>query len=143
MAEPKTKPTDASVEEYLNNISEEGVRNDCWKINDLMEKATGSKARMWGTSIVGYGSYHYKYSSGTEADWPLIGFSPRKQNLTLYVIAGFETCNELLSKLGKHTSSKSCLYIKKLSDVNLSILSSLIENCVTYMKATYPPGKIE
>lgn len=119
MAEPKTKLTNASVADYLNASNDEQVRQDCWTIADIMEAATKAKPRMWGRDIVGLGSYRYVYVSGREADWPLIAFSPRKQNITLYIVDDFEPYGDLLAKLGKHTRGKVCLYIKRLTDVNL------------------------
>src|ERR1051325_3728832 len=102
MAEPKTKPTAASVKEFLNQIPDKERRADCFAIAKIMEEITGSKPKMWGPSIVGFGSYHYKYASGREGDWPVTGFSPRKKDLTLYLMMGFEKYPELMEKLGKH-----------------------------------------
>ena len=138
MAELKTKPTAVSVESFLNAIQDEHVRNDCWTIVDIMQKATCAEPRMWGASIVGFGSYHYKYASGREADWMLTGFSPRKQNITLYLMGGFDNHSELLAQLGKHSCAKSCLYIKRLSDVHLPTLRKLVKASVQYMIKTYP-----
>jgi hypothetical protein len=138
MAELKTKPTAASVESFLKAIQDEQVRNDCWTIVDIMQKATKAKPQMWGAGIVGFGSYHYKYASGREADWMLTGFSPRKQNITLYLMGGFDNHSELLAQLGKHSCAKSCLYIKRLSDVHLPTLRKLVKSSVQYMKKTYP-----
>ncbi len=140
MAELKTKITDVPIKDFLDTVTDEQVRQDCWKIAELMEAATQSKGRMWGTSIVGFGSYHYKSISGQEGDWPRIGFSPRKQNLTLYLMGGFENSSELLSKLGKHKTSKGCLYIKRLSDVQIPVLVQLIDATMQYMNKTYPPN---
>src|SRR5258707_9511157 len=109
MAELKTKLNQASVADFLNAIHEEHIRQDCWAIVDIMQEATHAKPQMWGASIVGFGSYHYKYASGREGDWMLIGFSPRKQNITLYIMAGFEQYDEMLARLGKHACGKSCL----------------------------------
>lgn len=138
MAELKTKPTTVSVESFLNSIQDEQVRNDCRTIVDIMQKATCAEPRMWGASIVGFGSYHYKYASGREGDWMLTGFSPRKQNITLYLMGGFDDHSELLAQLGKHTCAKSCLYIKRLSDVHLPTLRKLVKASVQYMIKTYP-----
>ena len=137
MAELKTKLTDASVTDYLNAIENERVRQDCFTILEIMRDATKAKPQMWGESIVGFGTYHYVYASGREGDWPLIGFSPRKQNITIYIMAGFEQYEELLSGLGKHTRTKSCLYIKRLSDIHLPILKKLIQASVDHMIATH------
>jgi hypothetical protein len=135
MAELKTKLTDASVTEYLNAIEKEQVRQDCYVILELMQDATKAKPMMWGDSIVGFGTYHYVYASGREGDWPIIGFSPRKQNITLYIMAGFEQYQDLLAGLGKHTTAKSCLYIKRLSDIDLPTLKKLIQASVDDMNA--------
>lgn len=134
MAELKTQQTEESVEKFLNTINDAGRREDCYKVAKLMEEATGSKPKMWGESIVGFGSYHYKGASGREGDWLLIGFSPRKQNLTLYIMAGFDGYSELMKKLGKHSSAKSCLYIKRLDDIHLPTLKKLIRESVKMMK---------
>jgi hypothetical protein len=127
MAEAKTKPTNHSVEEFLNKIPEPERRADCFAVAKMLEEITGEKPKMWGPSIVGFGSYHYKYASGREGDWPMTGFSPRKKDLTLYLMMGFEKHGELMEKLGKHSSSKSCLYIKRLSDVHVPTLKKLIK----------------
>jgi hypothetical protein len=137
MAELKTKLTDASVTDYLNAIENEQVRQDCFIILEIMQDATKTKPQMWGDSIVGFGTYHYVYASGREGDWPIIGFSPRKQNITLYIMAGFEQYEELLAGLGKHTHAKSCLYIKRLSDIHLPTLKNLIQASVDHMIATH------
>jgi uncharacterized protein DUF1801 len=127
MAEPKTKPTNESVKDFLNKISDEARRADCFAVAKIMEEISGEKPKMWGPSIVGFGSYHYKYASGREGDWPMMGFSPRKKDLTLYIMMGFEKHANLMGKLGKHTNSKSCLYIKRLSDVHIPTLKKLIK----------------
>jgi hypothetical protein len=130
MAEPKTKETAASVEDFFGGIADEKVRADSEKISALMEKATGARPKMWGASIVGFGSQHLKYESGREIDSMEIGFSPRKQNLTLYLTCDGEWDEDLLSKLGKHKLGKCCLYFKRLSDVDETVLEKLIENSV-------------
>ncbi len=114
MRENKTKENDASVEGLLNQIEAPMKREDCFKILDLMKSVTGEEPKMWGTSIVGFGNYHYKYASGREGDFMTVGFSPRKQNITIYIIAGFKRFEELMAKLGKYKTGKSCLYIKNL-----------------------------
>lgn len=134
MAEPKTKPTKQSIASFFKSLPDPQLRQDCLTITKLMEEATGSKPRMWGPAIVGFGSQHYKYASGREGDWPVIGFSPRKQNLTLYIMSGFDGQAELLKKLGKHTATGSCLYIKRLSDVDLPTLKKLIRASVKKKK---------
>ena len=127
MAEMKTKPTGQSVAEFLNEVSDEERRADCFQVAKIMEEITGEKPKMWGPSIVGFGSYHYKYASGREGDWPEMGFSPRKKDLTLYIMVGFEKHADLMEKLGKHSTSKSCLYIKRLSDIHIPTLKKLIK----------------
>ena len=127
MAEPKTKPTTASVKEFLNQISDKERRDDCFTVAKIMEEITGDKPKMWGPSIVGFGTFHYKYASGREGDWPVAAFSPRKKDLTLYLTPGFERHTEMMQKLGKHSTGKSCLYIKRLSDIHLPTLKKLIK----------------
>lgn len=138
MAELKTKLTGASVDAFLHTVEPAAKRQDALTILALMQEVTGEAAQMWGESIVGFGSYHYKYASGREADWMLVGFSPRKQNLTLYIMAGFAQYDELLARLGKHSTGSSCLYIKKLQDIDLNVLRELIQQSVAHMKATNP-----
>lgn len=137
MAEQKTKPTQQSIESFLDNLADEKVRDDCYALAKLMKKITGSAPRMWGTSIVGFGRYHYKYESGHEGETCLTGFSPRKQNITVYVMPGFARHGDLLKKLGKHKAGKGCLYIKRLDDIDINVLESLIENSVNYLKTKY------
>jgi len=137
MAEQKTKPTGVSVSDFLDKVENEQVRDDCRKLVKLMKKITGYPPKMWGPSIVGFGSYHYKYESGHEGDACLTGFSPRKGNLTLYVMAGTQL-ESLLKKLGKHKASKACLYIKKLEDVDMNVLEKIIAGSVDYVKKKYP-----
>ena len=128
MAEAKTKPTKASVDKFIKSVTDAQTRKDCFTISELMKKATGAEPQMWGSSIVGFGTRHYRYASGREGDWPIIGFSPRKQNLTLYLMMyGLDDRDELLKKLGKHSLGKGCLYIKRLSEVNLPTLKKLIQ----------------
>jgi uncharacterized protein DUF1801 len=134
MAELKTKPTNASVKEFLNQIADEERRKDCFAVAKMMEEITGSKPKMWGPSIVGFGTYHYKYASGREGDWPITGFSPRKKDLTLYIMMGFEKSPELMKQLGKHSTSKSCLYIKRLSDIHVPTLKKLIQQSVKQLR---------
>ena len=135
MAELKTKLTDASVGDFLAAYPEE-TRKDCLEIAKMMKSATKAEPKMWGTSIVGFGSYHYKSErSRQEGDWFLTGFSPRKQNLTIYIMSGFERYPDQLKKLGKHSLGKGCLYIKRLSDVDKKVLKELITESVKVMKA--------
>jgi hypothetical protein len=126
----KTKPTGDSVADFLNKIPDAERREDCFAIAKLMEEVTGHKPKMWGPSIVGFGSYHYKYDSGREGDWMVTGFSPRKKDLTLYIMMGFEKHQDLMKQLGKHSTGKSCLYIKRLSDIHLPTLKKLIKTSV-------------
>jgi hypothetical protein len=134
MAELKTKPTQASVKEFLNQIPDNERRDDCIAVAKIMEEITGDKPKMWGPSIVGFGTYHYKYASGREGDWPITGFSPRKKDLTLYIMMGFENHPELMKQLGKHSTGKSCLYIKRLSDIHVPTLKKLIKRSVKQLQ---------
>ena len=135
MAELKTKKNEASVEGFLNSITDEQRRADCFAVAELMKKVTKAAPKMWGTSIVGFGEYHYKYASGHEGDSCLVGFASRKEALVLYLMMGRdETFNELLSQLGKYKSGKGCLYIKKLADVDLKVLQALIKCSLTNTK---------
>ena len=125
MAELKTKLTNASVDKFLKGVKDEQTRADCYQIIEMMNKATKAEPKMWGTSIIGFGNIHLKYESGRELDWFPIGFSPRKQNITLYLMGGQEQ-EEQLGKLGKYSTGKGCLYIKKLADVDIKVLNKLI-----------------
>jgi hypothetical protein len=134
MAELKTKPTDQSVQTFLESIEDEKKRQDSFTLLQLMQETTGQKPVMWGDSIVGFGNYRYKSpATGREGDWFLAGFSPRKQNLTLYLMGGFKQYESLMEKLGKYTTGKSCLYIKKLADINLETLKELIKQSNEYL----------
>jgi hypothetical protein len=136
MSELKTKVNNASVKDFLNSVENEQIRKDCFEISKMMENITKAKPKMWGASIVGFGSYHYIGKSGREGDWMLTGFSPRKQNLTLYLMGGFDSVNNLLKKLGKYkTSAGSCLYIKKLDDVDKKVLKELVIASVKKIKS--------
>ncbi|MEJ2159157.1 MAG: DUF1801 domain-containing protein [Chromatiales bacterium] len=137
MATQKTRETAASVEEFLNGIENRTRREDGLAMLDLMREVTGEEARMWGSSIVGFGIYHYVYESGREGDAMLTGFSPRKQNLAIYVMPGFSAYDSLLDKLGKHKTGKSCLYINKLADVDLKVLRTLVRRSVQVMRKKY------
>ncbi|MEM7432064.1 MAG: DUF1801 domain-containing protein [Pseudomonadota bacterium] len=138
MAELKTKPNKASVTEFMASIDDPKKRADAKKVAAMMRAATGKRAKMWGSTIVGYGSYHYKYASGREGDFMITGFSPRKANLTVYIMPGFKTFAPLMKKLGKYTTGKSCLYIKKLDDVDEKVLKKLIADSVKWMRKEYP-----
>lgn len=137
MAELKTRPNESSVAEFLNTVSDTKKRADCGTILYLMRDITRAEPKMWGGSIVGFGNYHYKYESGREGDWFLTGFSPRKQNITIYIMASFDRYDELMQKLGKYKTGKSCLYINKLEDVNLGILKELIQKSVEHLSKKY------
>ena len=130
MAELKTKPNEASVEEYLNSIAPEQKQVDCRQIYDWMKEIVGEDGIMWGTSIVGFGNYHYKYKSGREGDWFLTGFAARKQAITIYSMTYLDRMEEILNRLGKYKTGKGCLYIKKLEDVDTEVLKELIVACV-------------
>lgn len=137
MATLKTAPTDASVEAFLGTVEDEARRDDCRTVLDLMQRVTGEPPQMWGDSIVGFGSYHYVYDSGREGDWFLTGFSPRKRSLTLYIMAGFDRYDELMERLGKHKTGKSCLYVNRLSDIDMDVLEELVRQSVEHMRKTY------
>jgi hypothetical protein len=134
VAELKTKKTEASVEDFLAGITPEKKRKDAIAVCDLMRKVTKSEPKMWGTSIVGFGSYHYKYESGHEGDSCIVGFSPRKASLTLYIMPGLANYDALLSKLGKFKTGKSCLYINTLDDIDVPTLREIIKTAVADMK---------
>ncbi len=137
MAELKTKPTKLEVETFLNGIPDETKRRDCNTVLKLMKKITKSEPRMWGSTIVGFGEYHYKYASGHEGDCFVAGFSPRKDALTLYIMPGFGKHAALMKKLGKHKTGKSCLYVKRLEDIDMKVLEQLIQDSVAAMAKTY------
>ena len=132
MAGLKTTPNDGSVEAFLDGVADDRKRRDSYTVLSLMQEATEAEPQMWGDSIVGFGSYHYKYKSGREGDWFQVGFSPRKQNLTLYLMSGFDQYDVLLNKLGKFKTGKSCLYIKRIEDIDLATLKELIERSVEH-----------
>lgn len=142
MAEQKTKPTGASVERFLNGLDEER-RRDGFALVEIMKRATNAEPTMWGGAIVGFGTYHYKYASGHEGDCCIAGFSPRKQNWTLYLMPGIDWASPLLGKLGKHSAGKGCLYIKRLADVDVPTLEALIARSVSQIRATYPAAPSE
>jgi hypothetical protein len=134
MAENKTKPTRVSVTAFLNKIKDPQLRDDCLAINKMMQTVTKKKPVMWGSSIIGFGTYHYVYESGREGDFMVIGFSPRKQNISLYLMGGLHKVQDELSRLGKHKTGKGCLYIKSLGDVNKAVLKNIIEKSFNGMK---------
>ncbi|KXK52359.1 MAG: DUF1801 domain-containing protein [Anaerolineae bacterium] len=138
MAEIKTKPTVESVHAFLESVANERKRADAFAILDLMQEITGEQPVMWGSSIVGFGTYHYQYASGREGDWMRTGFSPRAQSLTLYIMAGFDEYDTLLGKLGKYKIGKSCLYINKLADIDMDVLRELVRRSYEHMHKTNP-----
>lgn len=137
MTTPKTLKNDASVEAFLEAIPHPTRKKDGVALYRLMNNLTNEVPKMWGTSIIGYGEYHYIYASGREGDWPMIGFSPRKQNLSVYIMPGFSIIEDLLPILGKHKTSKACLYINKLADVDIEVLTQIIERSITHMRDNY------
>lgn len=137
MAENKTRATTASVTEFIKSIDDKQMRADVRKVAAMMRRATGKRARMWGTSMVGYGTYHYRYASGREGDYMITGFSPRKRALTVYIMPGFSSFSKLMAKLGKYKTGKSCLYIKRLADVDETVLERLIDGSVELMRKKY------
>ena len=139
MSELKTVRTDESVEAFIGSIENDTRRENSIKLLNIFSRATGMKPALWGTSIVGYGQYHYKSDRSTqEGDWPLVAFSPRKQNLTLYIMPGFDGYETLLEKLGKHKTSVSCLYINKLADVDEEVLAQIITKSLVEMRRQFP-----
>jgi hypothetical protein len=137
MAELKTQPTDHSVRDFIAAIENEDRRRDCQAVLEIMQEATGERPRIWGSGMVGFGSYHYKYASGREGDWFLTGFAPRKNDLTLYIMPGFDRFEALMKRLGKHKTGKSCLYIKRLSDIDPAVLKELVADSVAHMRQQY------
>ena len=140
MAEPKTKKTDKFAADFFASLKDEQVRKDCKTISAIMQAATKEKPVMWGSSIVGYGHHRSIYASGKESNWMLVAFSPRKQNIVLYLMLGHNRQEHLLAKLGKHSSSKGCLYIKRLSDVHLPTLKKLVSAAVRERRKTHLPA---
>lgn len=137
MAENKTRATNASVKQFLLGIEDRQQRRDLKKIAAMMRRATGKRARMWGPGIVGYGSYHYRYESGREGDFLITGYAPRKQAMAIYILPGFARFGKLMDKLGTYKTGKSCLYIKRLADVDEKVLEQLIRDAVNYMRKHY------
>ena len=138
MAKNKTTATTYNVIHFINTVENEVKRNDAFELLKIMQEVTGFEPKMWGTSIIGFGSYHYKYSSGHEGDAPLVGFSPRKDAISLYLYASFENKDELLSKFGKHKAGKGCVYVKKITDIDVKILRLMISTSVNELKILYP-----
>lgn len=130
---PKTQPTGESVAAFLDAVADPQRRADCKVVAAMMKKATGVAPKMWGASLVGFGAYRYRYDSGREGDWPVVAFAPRKTDLTVYIMPGFDRYAGLLGRLGKHKTGKSCLYLKRLADVDTAVLGELIEASVAAM----------
>ncbi|GAA4855950.1 DUF1801 domain-containing protein [Luteimonas vadosa] len=138
MAELKTKPGTESVAAFIDAVEDEGKRKDCKALVAMMRKATGCKPVLWGGAMVGFDRYRYRYDSGREGEWFIVGFAPRKQTLSVYIMPGFEAFSELRAKLGKHSTGRSCLYIKRLADVDMDVLEALIEASVVVMRTRHP-----
>lgn len=137
MAELKTTLNDGSVDDFIDTVQDPVRRDDCVKIIRIMQDVTGEPPKMWGASIVGFGSYHYKYASGREGDWFLTGFSPRKKDFTLYIMSGFKKSGALMNKLGKYKTGKACLYIKSMTDINEDVLKELIGESIEHLNNLY------
>lgn len=137
MSDPKTRPTGLSVTDFLDAVDDETKRADAYRVLELMSDITGEEPEMWGPSIVGFGSYHFKYASGREGDWMVTGFSPRKTALTLYIMSGFRRHDELMEQLGSFKTGKSCLYIKRLDDIDLDVLRELISASVEHIRNSH------
>ena len=140
MAELKTKKNDASVAAFLNAVEKDQKRADAWTILEMMKEITGDEPAMWGDSIVGFGTYHYHYATGREGDWMVVGFSPRKRNLSLYIMSGFREFEELLAKLGKHKTGVGCLYINKLGDIDMDVLREIVTKSVAVLRQNNAPS---
>lgn len=138
MYEVKTKETDSSVIEFIENVENPKKREDAFQLLDIFTETTGFQAKMWGPSIIGFGAYHYKYPSGHEGEAPLVGFSPRKAKISLYFATGDTAREELLKDFGKHTAGKACVYINKVTDIDIEVLKGLINQSVRFLKETYP-----
>jgi hypothetical protein len=138
MYELKTKETDNSVIEFIENVDSPKKREDAYRLLDIFTETTGFQAKMWGPSIIGFGSYHYKYASGHEGDAPLVGFSPRKAKISLYLTTNERVRDDLLKELGKHTTGKMCVYVNKVADIDVEVLKEFIVESVNFLKETYP-----
>ncbi|RID83707.1 DUF1801 domain-containing protein [Peribacillus asahii] len=138
MYELKTKENDNSVIEFIETVESPKKREDAYRLLDIFTETTGFQAKMWGPSIIGFGSYHYKYKSGHEGDAPLVGFSPRKAKISLYFATGDTKREELLKGFGKHTTGKACVYINKVTDIDVDVLKALIHQSVKFLKEHYP-----
>ena len=140
MSDNKTVPHDGSVTEFLSAVENDRRREDAFALLEIMREETGEEPVLWGPSIVGFGSYHYRYATGREGDFLATGFSPRKQNLVVYLMSGFDGFPELMGRLGRHSTGKSCLYLNRLGDVNEEVLRELIRRSVSHVKSRYPEG---
>jgi hypothetical protein len=138
MSDLKTRKNEGDVRAFIASVENDRRRADAFTLLDLMQDALGEAPALWGDSIIGFGSYHYQYDSGREGDMPLVGFSPRKQNLAVYIMAGFDQYDALLDKLGKHKTGKACLYINKLADVDQDVLIELVKRSAKHMARTNP-----
>ncbi|WP_060210105.1 DUF1801 domain-containing protein [Sporosarcina koreensis] len=138
MYEQKTKETDTSVIEFIEAVDNPKKREDAYRLLDIFTETSGYEAKMWGPSIIGFGSYHYVYKTGHEGDAPLVGFSPRKAKVSLYFAPGDDEREVLLAKFGKHTTGKACVYINKVNDIDIDVLQQLIKQSITFLKKTYP-----
>ncbi|WP_316845647.1 DUF1801 domain-containing protein [Pedobacter psychrodurus] len=138
MAQNKTTENDLSVSDFINTVTDETKRKDCFELSAMITGKTGFTAKMWGTAIVGFGSYHYKYESGREGDAPLVGFSPRQNAIALYFSSQFKDRDALLAKFGKHKTAKACVYVKKLSDIDVEVLKEMVVNSVERISSLYP-----
>lgn len=132
------KETDANVVEFIESVENPKKQEDAYQLLQIFEETTGYEAKMWGPSIIGFGSYHYKYASGHEGDAPIVGFSPRKAKISLYVGTGQPEQEELLQRFGKHTTGKACIYINKIADIDIDVLKELIHSCMAFIRKTYP-----
>lgn len=137
MYEQKTKETDNSVVEFIEQVDSPKKREDAYRLLDIFEETSGFPGKMWGPSIIGYGSYHYRYASGHEGDAPLVGFSPRKAKISLYFAPGDDKREELLKNFGKHTAGKGCVYINKIADIDVEVLKQLIRESIVFLNETY------
>lgn len=138
MYELKTKESEASVIEFIESVENPKKKEDAYKLLDIFTETTGYPAKMWGTSIIGFGSYHYKYESGHEGDAPLVGFSPRKAKVSLYFAPGDEKREEILQRFGKYTTGKACVYINKIADIDVEVLKELIQQSIAFLQEKYP-----
>lgn len=138
MAKNKTTETESSISDFMNTVADEAKRKDTLELLKITQEITGFQPKMWGTAIIGFGSYHYKYDSGHEGDAPLVGFSPRKEAISLYLSSAFENKEELLAKFGKHKAGKGCIYIKKLTDIDVEVLKEMISLSVDSLQKLYP-----